>query len=186
MKRPNEALEQSERAMELDPFLDGIQHFHGTVLYNSRRYDDAMAQFQNVLRTAPNHTGALSMLSDVYHAKGMYDEEIAVARSYYTVRGFTEAEQALALGYAEGDYRAAARRLADTLVALRSVRHVSPVGIAWWYLSAGRNSQALDWLERGFEEHNMGMPWLSVNPDYDPLREDPRFQDLLRRMNLPR
>jgi len=108
MKRPNEALEQSERAMELDPFLDVIQHFHAQVLYLARRYDDAMAQSQWVLRTTPHHPGALNVLSNVYHAKGMYEEEVAVTRSVYTVTGFSEAEQALALGYAEGDYQAAA------------------------------------------------------------------------------
>jgi TolB-like protein len=185
MKRPNEALEQSERAMELDPFRDLIQHWHGMVLYMVRRYEDAMAQFQRVLRITPNHAGALIGLSNVYHAKGMYDGEVATVQSIYTVTGFTEAEQALSLGYAEGDYQAAARRLGDTLAALRNVRYVDPVEVAWWYLRAGQNSQALDWLERGFEERSSQMPWLSVDPAYDPLREDPRFKALLRRMNLP-
>jgi len=59
------------------------------------------------------------------------------------------------------------------------------VEIAWWYSSAGQISQALDWLERGFEEHAIAMPWVSVDPVYDPLRDEPRFQTLLRRMNLP-
>jgi hypothetical protein len=115
----------------------------------------------------------------------MYDGEVATVQSIYTVTGFTEAEQALSLGYAEGDYQAAARRLGDTLAALRNVRYVDPVEVAWWYLRAGQNSQALDWLERGFEERSSQMPWLSVDPAYDPLREDPRFKALLRRMNLP-
>jgi hypothetical protein len=71
------------------------------------------------------------------------------------------------------------------LATLRSVRHVPPETIAWSYLIAGENSLALDWLERGFEERDTWMPFLSADPMYDPLREDPRFQDLLRRMNLP-
>ena len=71
------------------------------------------------------------------------------------------------------------------MAALRSVRHFPPVDIAQLYLMAGENSRALDWLELGFEEHAAGMPYLSADPLYDPLRDDPRFQVLLRRMNLP-
>jgi serine/threonine-protein kinase len=99
--------------------------------------------------------------------------------------GLPQAEEALALGYAEGDYRAAARRLGDTLATLRSVRHIPAADIAWSYLVAGDNSRALDWLERGFDEHGAGMPYLSADPCYDTVRDEPRFQALLRRMGLP-
>jgi len=185
MLRFDEAMPQAERAIELDPLNPLLQQHYGLLLYMARRYDDAMAQAQRVLRTAPNHPGALVVLGNVYHAKGMYDEQVAAYRSYFTVTGFSEAEQALALGYAEGDYRAAAGRLCDSLAALRNVRHVDPAEIAWWYSSAGQVSQALDWLERGFEERSRQMPWVSVDPVYDPLHDDPRFQALRRRMNLP-
>jgi serine/threonine-protein kinase len=185
MKRPNEALEQSQRAMELDPFRDLIQHWHGVVLYCSRRYDDALAQFQSVLRTAPNHTGALYVLHQVYDAKGMYDEAVTTAQSYFAEQGLTQAVETLASGHAEGGYRGAMRRLADTLATLQNVRYVSPADIAVPYVIAGENSRALDWLERGFEERDRQMPWVSVWPVYDPLRDEPRFKALLQRMNLP-
>ena len=58
------------------------------------------------------------------------------------------------------------------------------MGIAHHYLRAGDNGRAIDWLERAYEVHNPNLPYLGA-PDYDPLRSDPRFQDLLRRMNLP-
>ena len=65
------------------------------------------------------------------------------------------------------------------------MRRTIPTDIAMVYALAGENSRALDWLERSFEERSSQMPWVSVDPVYDPLREDPRFQDLVRRMNLP-
>jgi len=83
---------------------------------------------------------------------------------------------------AEGDYRAAARRRGDTLVALTSVRHIQPTLIAQSYVMAGENSQALDWLELSFEERDPMMPYLSADPILDPLRDDPRFQALRRRL----
>ncbi|UCC81898.1 MAG: hypothetical protein JSW46_12915, partial [Gemmatimonadota bacterium] len=185
MKRPDEALEQTERAMELDPFSDLIQGWHGWVLYMVRRYDDALAHFQRMLRTAPNHLVALIGLIHVYYVKGMYDESLAVEQSLYAVLEFPQAEEALALGYAEGGYRGAMRRLGDTLATLRNVRHVSPLDIAAPYAFAGEDSRALDWLERAFEERRPSMPYLGVYPVLDGLRDEPRFQDLLRRMNLP-
>ena len=135
---------------------------------------------------APNHPLALCNVGSAYYAKGMYDEEVAAGLSCLTVTGFTEAAEALASFYAEGDYRQAMHRMADTLVALRSVRYVKPTDIAGHYVSAGQNSQALDWLERAFEEHDALMPWLRALPVfYDPLRDEPRFKALLQRMNLP-
>ena len=61
---------------------------------------------------------------------------------------------------------------------------LGPMGIAHHYLRAGDNGRAIDWLERAYEVHNPNLPYLGA-PDYDPLRSDPRFQDLLCRMNLP-
>jgi tetratricopeptide (TPR) repeat protein len=185
MKRPDEALEQTERAIELDPFSDLVQGWHGWVLYFVRRYDDAIAQFQRMLQTLPNHPGALWGLHCLYDTKGMYDESLAAVQSYYTVLGFTQAEEALALGYAEGGYRGAMRRLGDTLATLRNVGYVSSTDIAAPYVFAGENSRALDWLERGFEERDPNTPYLSAYPFWDRLRDDPRFQDLLRRIDLP-
>ena len=65
------------------------------------------------------------------------------------------------------------------------MRHVSPWGIAGAYVSAGQNRRALDWLERSFAERNPMMPYLSTYPFWDPLHDEPRFLDLLRRINLP-
>jgi TolB-like protein len=185
MGRQDEALRAIERAIELDPFAHRGYTTRGWALYRVRRYDDAIAQFQNVLRRSPDNVSAVGGLSLVYYAKGMYDEWLAANQSYYSMMGIPQAEEALALGYAEGDYRAAARRLGDTLATLRSVRYVNPLEVAEAYIIAGENSLALDWLERGFEEHDPGMPYLSASPHYDRLRDEPRFQDVLRRMNLP-
>ena len=94
-------------------------------------------------------------------------------------------EEALAAGYAEAGYEGARRRAAETYVELSRVTYVSPWQIAWQYAAAGEDSLALEWLERAFEERSPNMPYLSVDPVFAGLHDDPRFQDLLRRMGLP-
>ena len=71
------------------------------------------------------------------------------------------------------------------MVAVRSEEYIDPAKIAEWYVMAEENSRALDWLEQGFLEHAGDMVYLSTDPVFDPVRGDPRFQDILRRMNLP-
>jgi hypothetical protein len=102
---------------------------------------------------------------------------------------FTQAEAALALGYAEGGYRGAMRHLADTLATLWNVSYAHPTDIADLYLFAGEKSLALDWLERGLEERDPNMPYMCTftNPDSDweSLRDDPRLRNICLRVGLP-
>jgi tetratricopeptide (TPR) repeat protein len=185
MLRDDESMPHIERAVELDPFNPLLQNLYGWVLYYVRRYDDAIAQFQNLLQMSPNHPGALAGLGNVYHANGMYDDSLAVAQSFFSLMGYTHVKEMLASGYAEGAYQGARRQLGDTLATQRNETYVLPTDIAMVYALAGEIGRALDWLERGFEEHDPYMPYLSGDPVFDPLRENPRFQALLRRMNLP-
>jgi hypothetical protein len=76
------------------------------------------------------------------------------------------------------------RRGGDVLAA-RSNRDRNELGIARFYQFAGENDRALEMLERSYKAHDPNLPYISANPESDPLRRDPRFQDLLRRMKLP-
>ena len=117
---------------------------------------------------------------------GVPREEVAAAVAEHSASGRTEVAEALALFYAEGDYREARRRVADWWAGLASATYVSPWSIAWQYSAAGEDSLAFDWLERGYEERDPVMPYLTVAPGFGRLRDAPRFQDIVRRMGLPR
>jgi TolB-like protein/Tfp pilus assembly protein PilF len=189
MQRPDEAMRQMELAVELDPFNPLIQLFHGFVLGRLGRYDDAIAQFNTLLRTVPNHPGAHGGLHQVYHEKGMYEESLAEANAAYALSGFTQAEAALASGYAEGGYRGAWRCLGDTLATLWNVSYAHPTDIATAYFYAGENSLVLDWLERGFAERDPNMPYMCTftdpDSDWESLRDDPRLRNICSRVGLP-
>jgi TolB-like protein/Tfp pilus assembly protein PilF len=182
-RRPDEALTQIERALELDPFNPLLQGFYGMDLCFVRRYDDCIAECQEVLKTVPNNWLALGGLWQASYKKGMYEEALAAAKAYYTTVGYRQAVEALERGYAEGGYPEAMRLAAETLAA--DSTFVRPLELAVLYTYAGNNERALEWLERSFQAHDPGVPYIGIAARFDPLRDHPRFQDLLRRMNLP-
>ena len=77
------------------------------------------------------------------------------------------------------------RRTAETLAARSDTTYVAPWKVAGWFALAGESDRAFQWLERAYDMRDPNMPHLAVVPHFDSLHDDPRFQDLLRRMNLP-
>jgi tetratricopeptide (TPR) repeat protein len=114
----------------------------------------------------------------------MYNEALEIWKASYEARGDQEAEDALDRGFAEAGYQGALRRVAETLVARSRTTYVTPWQIGTLYTRAGMNQEALEWLEKAYEAHDPNSPYLSVDPIFDDLRNEPRFQDILRRMKL--
>jgi tetratricopeptide (TPR) repeat protein len=183
MGRKEEALPHIERAVELDPLNPFRPYFYGMVMNFHRRYDDALEAFRTVLEIDPNFGVALGGLAGALYRKGKHDEAFAIYRKILADN--TEATKALEDGFEEAGYKGAFRALAD----LGAERYGKPgsqgaAGIAMQYHRAGEYDLAIDWLEKAYEEHSPGMPYIGVRY-YDTLRSYPRFQDLLRKMNLP-
>ncbi len=186
MHRPEEAMVQIERTMELDPFNPLFQSLYGAGLMFMRRYDEAIEQFQKALKIVPNHGVALDMLSLVLHQKRMYEKSLEKKKAYYTAMGFEEGVKALTRGYEKAGYTGAMNSAAEVWEKLSNVTYVLPWLIAELYAYAGNKDKTMDWLEKGVEAHDPNMTYLGVMPHLvDLLGDGPRFQDLLRRMNLP-
>ncbi len=183
--RPDEAMVHIERALELDPFNDLFQGYYGQLLLAERRYDEAIAQFQNALQTAPNNPMLHSGLRGAFYATGRYEEAAAEWKTLFFTPGERGLPEVMDRGYAEGGFREAVRRTAETWAARADTIYVPPVGVASLFAAAGEHDRAMDWLERGFEDRNPNMPGVGVQPIFDSLHDDPRFQALRRRMNLP-
>jgi tetratricopeptide (TPR) repeat protein len=115
----------------------------------------------------------------------MYKEALDVWKATLQAKHDTATEAALERGYAEGGYSGALTRMAETLVARSRTSHVTPWQIGTLYTRAGNQDAALHWLEKAFEARDPNVPYLRVDPIFDDLRANPRFQDLIRRLNLP-
>jgi eukaryotic-like serine/threonine-protein kinase len=181
-----EALEHGRRAVELDPFNPLVHSFYATLLYFQRRYDEAIAAAREALRFQPDHPLANSALWLAMHEKGMEDEAIRAAIACTNVTyNDPRIEAALEEGYGQGGYAEAMRRAADVLVSRLPEAYSLPFDIAVPYAMAGEKEETMEWLERGFDVHDPSMPYVGITPLLDIVRDDPRFQELLRRMNLP-
>jgi TolB-like protein/tetratricopeptide (TPR) repeat protein/predicted Ser/Thr protein kinase len=185
MRRPEEAMVQIEQAMELDPFNTLLRSIYAWDLIYAHRYDDAIDHLRETLRTAPDDWTALSTLRSAYHQKRMYEEALEIWKRSYEARDDQEAEDALVRGYEEGGYSGALSSVAELLIERSRTTFVTPWQIGTLYTRAGKKDKALEWLEKAFEARDGNLIYLSVDPIFDYLRSDPRFQDLLRKMNLP-
>jgi TolB-like protein len=183
-KRPEEAMTQIRRARELDPLNALFRDHYAMDLMYAGRYDEAIAEIRDTLRTSPNDLVALSTLRSAFHMKHMYPEAIEAWQASYAARGDQEAEEALARGFKEGGYSMALQRVAEALVARSRTTYVPAWQIGTLYTRAGKKDEALEWLEKAYLAHDPNMPYISVDPIFDDIRDDPRFKDLLRKMKL--
>jgi len=181
--RFDEALQESERARQLDPLSLIIAADNGAILFFSRQYDRAIDKWRSVLEMDPDFPRA-HLIQHAFVEKGMFAEARAdlekerpkMAAPWYWCN--------LAYIYGRSGQTAKARYALHEL--LQESRH-KPVDariIAWAYVGLGDKNQALAWLEKAYAQHSNELTALKVDPGYDDLRSGPRFQTLLRRAGL--
>jgi len=185
MKRHEEAMVQIQQAQELDPLNAFFPACSGVYLTVAGQYDEAIVQFRKALRMSPDLPFAHWVLSEMYFTKGLHEESLAEEKVYYQSMGDYEVAAALTQGYAQSGYRGAIRSAADLLAERSNKAYVAPSDVALLYVRAGEQAQALVWLEKGLEERDPNLPTIRLYPSFETLRNTPRFQALLRRMNLP-
>jgi TolB-like protein/DNA-binding winged helix-turn-helix (wHTH) protein/tetratricopeptide (TPR) repeat protein len=183
MVRPEEAKAEVERALDLDPLNPGIQVWFALHLMFMRQYDDAIIQAREVLKIKPDSGMAHVVLQSAFRQKGLLTEQLAEERmSHLTDHEYVES---LDRGYAQQGPLGAWKALA-ALTATRSNRTPGQAGCSpVLFIYEGEKDLAIDCLEKFYEIRSPDMVHLGVAPDWNPLRSDPRFQALIRKMNFP-
>jgi serine/threonine-protein kinase len=185
--RPQEAMAQIERALKRDPFNVLVTGFHAVDLLMIRRYDEAIEAAQAALRAQPEAPAALTALWCAYAMKPMPQHEVIDLAKRYLMACYHDPNVANALeeSFAKAGYGAAMRAAAEALTARFEADLALPMDIAYLYAAAGDNLKAIEWIERAFEVRDPNLPYVGVWPLLDPIRNEPRFQNIVRRMKLP-
>jgi len=178
-----EAFAESERARQLDPLSLIIARDHAWILYYSRQYDSAVKQFHSLLDLDPNFERARNELIPSYLQMGKYDEAIEAVDQW--AGGETPWMWAWkAAVYGRAGRTRDARKMVANLERLPDSRPDRCPTLLIGYLGAEEKDQEIQLLKKAYSEHSNAVVQLKADPIYDPLRTDPRFQDLLRRLGL--
>lgn len=185
--RSDEAIRSAQRARDLNPLSLEANVNLAQQCYRAGQYDRAIEQLESALELNPNFWGAHWVLGDCYQRKGLYTGAVAsLSRASLLSDSNPAPMGSLGYAYACSGKNQLALGVLEDLKELATQKYVSPFNIAIIYVGLGDKDRAMEWLEEGYQERSRSMIWLNVDNRFDPLREDPRFQDLLRRIGLRR
>jgi serine/threonine protein kinase/Tfp pilus assembly protein PilF len=192
MGRGDESVAEAKRAEELDPLSLANSIEVGAAFYYSRQFDQSIEQLKKTLLLDADSVEAHIYLAGAYAAKKMYPEAVTECQAAITLIGAApyaaaypgDPRFARELGevYKKSGYQAF---LQEWLRAILKSHPEDTFGLATLYSSLGRTGEAVTQLEKGYAARSIGLVYLKVHPDFDPLRSNPRFQSLLQRMNFP-
>jgi TolB-like protein/Tfp pilus assembly protein PilF len=177
MARHDEAIAEIKLARELDPLSLRINENVGLMLYYARRYDEAIDALKKANEMDPNKSVGRGYLRWVYWEKSMYDEAL---------NQFPKKNNQYSLGitYAKMGKREEAQQVLDYWIKRSKHEYISSYDFALFYFALGDNDQGFKLLDKAYEEHDDSLSYLKVEPKVDPVRSDPRFKALLKKMNL--
>jgi Tfp pilus assembly protein PilF len=182
--RLEEAVAWARRGRELDP-LEVSGQGVGWILFQSRRYDEAIRELRSDLAARPDNPGSQWFLGFALIANGHPEEAVPILEraAALTHRG-PAIVGVLIRAYAHSGRRPEALRLLQELKQRQQKGYIPAAAFLNAYLGIDDKEQAFVWLERGYQEQSMIMQYLRVHPYFDPIRKDPRFADLLHRVGL--
>jgi TolB-like protein/Flp pilus assembly protein TadD/tRNA A-37 threonylcarbamoyl transferase component Bud32 len=179
-----EAIAEGTRARELDPISGQICLQYSRTFFYARQYDRAVQAFQQSLENNPNFWPLHFFLGQVYEQQGLFPDALvqfqkAQGPTFLAISGMGHL-------YAISGRRAEAAKILSDIRLRSQGAYIPPTYLARIYVGLGERDEAFAWLEKGYAARDSHMEFLGVEPAFDPLRSDPRFADLLRRMNLSR
>jgi eukaryotic-like serine/threonine-protein kinase len=184
--RWEEAIDEGKRTQMLDPLSVEANRGLGSIFYWAGRNDEAIRQFKKTIELDPKDARLHDHLAEVYSRKGMYQEAIAERQEYLSLSGDEEAAEELGRDFADSGYRQAMRELYRKTLAFMEeaakYAYVSPIHFGVLHAQLGESDETFAFLEKAFEERQPWLGQLQFDPQFESLRSDPRFADLVRRI----
>jgi TolB-like protein/Tfp pilus assembly protein PilF len=184
--RAEDAVGETKQGVELDPLSLILNAELGVAYYLARQFDQAITQFRKTLELDSTFAYATLSIAQTYEQQGKYQEaraELERARVVSPDWAYLIAE--FGCVYAATGQRTEAHKIIQELSERAKRERIDPGFISWIYIALGDKDQAFAWLEKARQERAGQISWVKVEPKLDPLRSDPRFTELLRRLGLP-
>jgi TolB-like protein/DNA-binding winged helix-turn-helix (wHTH) protein len=187
MGRHDEALPEARQALELDPLNLMIGTWVGRRYYLARKYDLAIEQGRSTVDLDVHFAAAHLLLGENYVQVGLHEQGLAELQTAASLSGDSPLYLAqVAVAHASAGRKTEALQIVAQLQAISSTQYVSPYGLAQIYAALRDKEQTFNWLQIAYDDRAVWMSYLAVDPVFDSLRSDQRFQDVLRRVQLIR
>ncbi len=188
--RIQEAIDEAKRAQELDPLSPIIAAAQGLAYNAARQFDKAAESEKKVIADNPNFGRAHTQLGAAYLGEHKYAEAIEEFKTGSQLEGdknYMEWANALDTGFRAGAWPAALRKGLEVQLAQRksAAEYTSPYGISQSYAGLGDKEHAFEWLQTAYKEHDGGLVGIETDFNFDPVRSDPRYAELVRKVGLP-
>jgi TolB-like protein/Tfp pilus assembly protein PilF len=179
------AIQAAEQAARIDPLDGQIAAYVGAAYVMARRYDEALQKLQAAIKVDDKVWWTYYWQGIAYSEKGMHDKAIESLQTAAKLDDSPLIRGVLAQALARAGRKAEAQRVIDDLIELSKSKFVSQSTIAIAYAGLGEKDKAFEWLDKSYESHDEAILWLKNHPMFEPLREDPRYKPMLKRLNLP-
>ena len=188
--RTKEAIDEANRAHQLDPLSPIIDNTQAIAYRAARQTDKAIEICKRIIAENPNFGRAHGVLGGMYwdqHKEADAIQELKIVSQLESDKNSSEVADAMDKGFSSGGRLGASRRAIEALLKQRAAKsgYVSPYEIAWFYADMGDKDHAFEWLNTAYEEHDGGVLALPTDVSFDVLRSDPRYAALVRKIGLP-
>ena len=178
--REAEGMAELRRALELEPFSTIVNRLYGEVLVYSRRYDEGLAQLKKTVEMDPGFPTTYFALSNVYRVMGKYSESVESFAKFQELYGRPQTAALVRASFAAGGWQGYLREMTA-----KQPEGLTPYMAAVYFTQLGDKDKAFVELNKAFENREYSLRFIRLDPSVAPLRDDPRFKDLLRRMRFP-
>jgi tetratricopeptide (TPR) repeat protein len=186
MNKIDQAIVEMKRAAELEPFSTSSRVGIARHLYYAKKFDASINHLQQALKLDPNSFLAHAQLGQTYIMKSMYREAITHFEKAVALTGEKEAGMLCGLGYAYAvsGKQKEARQILNRLINRSKKEYIPPCYIAGIYVGLGDSDRAFEWLEKAYSDRSEWLPYLNIEHMFEPIRDDPRFGELVEKVGL--
>ena len=179
-----EGLRETRKAQEIDPLSRLINTTIGWQLYAAGQNDQAIEQLRKALDIDPKFAPARRLLEGVYAEMGKYKEAVEEREKMLSLFGGSELAASVKEDFGKSGYRGVLQSWVEGLAEVSKHGHVPSYSVGEAYMRMGEKEKAIQWLQQAYNEHDTELVSLGVEPVFNPLRGDARFQEILKHMKL--